>query len=81
MRVVGGTDKMRTGSEDGASRTYTRIPDDQEFTYETWIKAVKSGHTFITYGPLLEFSGEGEPAGSRLHMSRGGGRVVNYPVP
>ncbi len=73
--VVGGTDKMSAGVEVGAIRTYTRIPDDEEFTYETWVKAVKSGHTFITYGPLLEFSVEGEPAGSRLHMSRGGGGV------
>ena len=77
--VVGGTDKMSAGVEVGAIRTYTRIPDDEEFTYETWIKAVRSGHTFITYGPLLEFSVEGEPAGRRLHMSRGGGRVdVNW---
>ena len=73
--VVGGTDKMSAGIEVDAIRTYTRIPDDEEFTYETWIKVVKSGHTFITYGPLLEFSVEGKPAGSRLHMSQSGGRV------
>ena len=73
--VVGGTDKMSAIIEVGAIRTYTRIPDDEEFTYETCITAVKSGNTFITYGPLLEFSVEGEPAGSRLQMSRGGGSV------
>ena len=80
--VVGGTDKMSASIEVGAIRTYTRIPDDEEFTYETWIKAVKSGNTFVTYGPLLEFSVEGEPAGSRLHMSRGGGSVdVDWKLP
>jgi hypothetical protein len=37
--------------------------------------AVRAGNTFVTYGPLLEFSVEGQPAGTRLDMNGSGGTV------
>jgi hypothetical protein len=75
VSAVGGTDKMAAITAVGTVRTYAKIPDDQEFTYESWIESVKSGHTFVSYGPLMEFAVEGEPAGSRIQMSRSGGTV------
>jgi hypothetical protein len=72
---VGGTDKMNARTSVGAVRTYSRIPRDREFTYETWMDSVRSGDTFATYGPLLEFAVEGKSPGNRIRMSRGGGTV------
>ena len=73
--AVGGTDKMTAKTAVGTVRTYARIPDDQEFTYPNWIDAVKSGSTFVTYGPLMEFSVEGKMPGGRIKMRPGGGTV------
>ena len=76
VAAVGGTDKMSATTAVGAVRTYARIPADREFDYESWMQAVRSGNTFATYGPLLEFSVEGKPAGSRIAMRAGGGTVA-----
>ena len=73
--AVGGTDKMTAKTAVGTVRTYARLQEGQEFTYENWIDCVKAGRTFVTYGPLLEFEVEGKPAGSRLTMSASGGTV------
>ena len=75
IAAVGGTDKMSATTAVGAVRTYARIESDTEFTYDAWKEAIRSGNTFVTYGPLLEFSVEGKPPGSRISMSHGGGTV------
>jgi len=75
VAAVGGTDKMAASTAVGTVRTYARIPDDRPFTYEEWKNSVRSGNTFVTYGPLMEFSVEGKPAGSRIAMSGSGGTV------
>jgi hypothetical protein len=59
----------------GTVRTYAKIDDQRDFTYESWLEAVKAGRTFVTYGPLLEFSLDGKSAGTRMEMSSGGGTV------
>lgn len=73
--AVGGTDKMTALTPVGAVRTYARLPRNRPFTYTTWMDAVRAGTTFVTYGPLLEFTVEGKPAGARIRMKRGGGTV------
>ena len=75
LSAVGGTDKMSARTAVGTIRTYAKIPKEKGFSYETWIETVRSGNTFVTYGPLLEFSVEGKPAGSRIKMSASGGTV------
>lgn len=75
VAAVGGTDKMAADTAVGTVRTYARIPGDQPFSYEAWKTSVRSGNTFVTYGPLLEFSVDGKPAGSRITMSQSGGTV------
>jgi len=75
VAAVGGTDKMAATTAVGAVRTYAKLPKNRPFDYEAWKDAVRSGHTFVTYGPLMEFSVEGQPAGSRIKMSRTGGTV------
>ena len=69
LAAVGGTDKMSAGTAVGTVRTYARIPDGREFTYSGWMDAVKRGETFVTYGPLIEFSVDGKPLGSRIEYT------------
>ncbi len=73
--AVGGTDKMDAETAVGTVRTYARIPADREFTYQSWKDAIRAGDTFVTYGPLMEFSVDGRKPGSRIEMNAGGGRV------
>jgi hypothetical protein len=77
--AVGGTDKMSANTAVGTIRTYARIPEGRPFTYDVWMDAVRSGDTFVTYGPLLEFRVEGKSPGIRIAMSSQGGTVdVEY---
>ncbi len=79
--AVGGTDKMSAGTAVGTIRTYARIPDNDEFTYQGWMDAVRGGHTFVTYGPLMEFRVDGKVPGSWINMGSTGGSVeVEYEV-
>ena len=73
--AVGGTDKMSSDTAVGAVRTYARIDPDQEFTFESWKDAIRKANTFVTYGPLMEFSVEGQPPGTRMKLSATGGTV------
>ena len=56
VAAVGGTDKMNTRYAVGTIRTYARIPNNCAFTYQSWMEAVRSAATFVTFGPLLEFT-------------------------
>jgi len=75
VAAVGGTDKMSADTPIGAVRTYARIDPNQEFTYGSWMNAVRNRETFATYGPLLEFEVDGKPMGSHILMSPDGGTV------
>ncbi len=75
VAAVGGTDKMDAQTAVGTVRTYARIPTDRPFTYEAWMDAVRRAETFVTYGPLLTFTVEGKPMGSRIAMPARGGSV------
>jgi hypothetical protein len=75
VAAVAGTDKMAATTAVGAVRTYAKLSSEVPFHYEAWKAAVRSGETFVTYGPLMEFSVDGRPAGSRIKMRRSGGSV------
>ncbi len=75
IACVGGTDKMSAGTPVGAVRTYAKIDNNKEFNYDNWKESIRKGQTFVTYGPLVEFSADGNPAGSRIKMSGNGGKV------
>jgi hypothetical protein len=87
VAAVGGTDKMSAQTAVGTVRTYARIDSDKGFDYNAWMEAVRRGETFVTYGPLLEFSVEGKFMGSRIDLPRSGGtlsvhwRVASVTVP
>ncbi|GAH96708.1 unnamed protein product, partial [marine sediment metagenome] len=59
----------------GSARTYAYIDTEMDFTYQTWMDSIRKANTFVTCGPLMEFSVEGKPPGSRIKMSSRGGTV------
>jgi hypothetical protein len=85
--LVAGSDKMAASSLLGGIRTYAHL-GERDFTYEHWMAAVRAGNTFVTVGPLIEFSVNGQPAGSRIDLPAGGGTIdvawtvasVNVPI-
>jgi hypothetical protein len=77
--AVGGTDKMAATTAVGTIRTYARIAANRRFTYDSWMEAVRSGDTFVSYGPLMELRVEGHSPGQQISMTRRGGSVdVEY---
>jgi hypothetical protein len=75
VAAVGGTDKMSANTAVGTVRTYARLKPGQPFTYEAWKQAVRRAQTFVTFGPLMEFSVEGKPPGSWIQLGNKGGTV------
>ncbi len=49
-----------------ANRVYTHL--DSSFSYDGWLQTLKEGRSFITNGPLLELSVEGQSPGSVLDL-------------
>lgn len=74
LPLVGGTDKMSSDVPVGLYRTYAYIPDE-EFSYESWCRALRAGRTFMSGGPMLHFSVEGLQIGDTLRLPAGGGTV------
>ncbi len=74
VAAVGGTDKMSAGMPVGGVRTYARLGDD-ELSYGNWAKAVRSGQTFTTSGPLIDISVDGKGMGDAIHLPAGGGTL------
>jgi hypothetical protein len=75
LPLVGGTDKMYSNVPVGLYRTYAQVPDDQEFTYENWCRAVRAGRTFLSGGPMIHLSVNGASIGDTLQLPRGGGTL------
>lgn len=48
----------------GAERFYTKV--DGDFSYENWLAGVQQGRTFVSTGPLLEFSINGAEIGGEI---------------
>ncbi len=73
--AVGGTDKMSAMTAVGTIRTYAHLTHGEPFTYKTWMEAVRRAETFVTYGPLMDMSVDGQPMGSRISLPALGGTV------
>jgi hypothetical protein len=72
--IVGGTDKMAADTAVGTLRTYAKIKD-KPFSYENWKEAIRTGCTFATCGPLIEFTVEGKEMGARIEIPDFGGML------
>ncbi len=53
----------------GYNRVYVHL--DGEFSYEAWWKNFRAGRVFVTNGPLLRPTVEGQPPGAVLHGEPG----------
>ncbi|MBI3910396.1 MAG: CehA/McbA family metallohydrolase, partial [Armatimonadetes bacterium] len=73
--LVGGTDKMTSDVPVGIYRTYAYVPEDEEFNYENWCRAVRAGRTIVSGGPILRFAVNGAGIGDTLPLPAGGGTV------
>jgi hypothetical protein len=67
--IVGGSGKNHNLGALGTVRTYARLQGGEEFTYKNWIEAVRAGQTFVTNGPLLTFSVNGQDGGARIDLA------------
>ncbi len=74
LPAVGGTDKMGAYMPVGANRTYAFL-GKREFTFASWMKAIRSGNTFSTTGPLLLFQVDGHSPGEEIGLGAGGGTL------
>ena len=75
LPIVGGTDKMSNGRILGGSRTYAKLADDEEFTYENWCRAVRRGNTFASTGAMIDLTVDGCCMGEELCLPGNGGQV------
>jgi hypothetical protein len=57
------------GSQIGLMRTYAHISVGNEFNYANWIEAVRHGRTFVSTGPLLDFTINGEVPARSYRLS------------
>jgi hypothetical protein len=55
----------------GADRVYVKV--EGAFTYDRWIAGLKAGRTFVTNGPVLEFTADGHDPGASLRVGAGAG--------
>lgn len=73
--AVGGTDKMTNAIPIGALRTYVRLEEGEEFSYQAWNKAIKRGRTFVSCGPIIELEVEERTPGDEIFLPDGGGTL------
>jgi hypothetical protein len=66
--LVGGSRKYSNRTALGCLRTYARVAEGTEFTYRSWVEAVRAGRTFVTTGPLLHFTANGQGPGATLDL-------------
>lgn len=58
---------------EGSNRAYAFL--GPKLDWNAWIEAIRKGATFVTNGPILEFSIQGRMLGEDLHLSLNGGPV------
>ena len=71
------------GSTIGEVRTY--VYTGPELDIDTWFAGLKQGHTFVSNGPVLEFTVDGQLPGSEISKSAGDivrivARVLSHPA-
>src|SRR5437763_15799585 len=50
-------------------RTYVYIPPDEEFTCDSWCRALRAGNTFLSGGPMIRLSVDGQAPGAMLRIT------------
>lgn len=68
LPLVAGSGKRSNQQVVGRFRTYAQLLNDQDLTYANWIEAVRAGRTFISNGPLVYLTVNGEGPGSIVEL-------------
>lgn len=74
LPLVAGTDKLGSDVQLGIYRTYVQIADEP-FSYEGWRKNLAAGRTFMSGGPIVWFSVDGQSPGAVIRLPSRGGRL------
>ena len=69
--LVGGSGKDSNAAPLGRVRTYARLQPGEEFSYATWIEAIRAGRTFAGNGPLLFLTVDGQDPGAVIAPHEG----------
>ena len=64
----------------GLYRTYAKLGADEEFTYDGWCRAVRSGRTFLSGGPLLDLTVDGREPGDTVDLTGPGTLTIDASV-
>jgi hypothetical protein len=70
---VGGEDSLANMQDNrpvGIIRTYAHLGDD--FTVDGWVNAIKKGHTYLSSGPVVDFSVNGQIPGGSVRLDAPG---------
>jgi hypothetical protein len=54
----------------GGDRAYVRL--DGAFSYDAWVKGLKAGRSFVTNGPMIEFTASGKLPGDTIVLAAPG---------
>jgi len=73
LAASAGSDKMSLNPPLGSARTYVKT--NGPLSYTSWVQGIKAGRTFISTGPLLTFSVNGNEAGATLQVTPGKVRI------
>jgi hypothetical protein len=65
--ATAGTDKMNNRVSVGANRVYAMI--DGKFDYQSWIKALNNGRSFVSNSPFIFCRVNNKIAGDELHIN------------
>jgi len=74
---IAGTDYpcgLTAGVPPGRERFYTRV--EGPLTYDSWLHGVRRGRTFVTNGPMLEFTVNGKGIGEEIALEQAGRVLV-----
>jgi hypothetical protein len=75
LPLMGASGKNSNTVALGALRTYAHLEPNQEFSYGAWIESVRAGRTFVTDGPLLALTVNGQEPGAVLSLPNEGQTV------
>jgi hypothetical protein len=67
--LIGSSGKSSNVALLGRWRSYARLQAGEEFTYTNWIEAVRAGRTFLTNGPMLSFTLNGQDPGAVIDLT------------
>ena len=71
MPLAGASGKNSNAIVLGSMRTYVQLPAGQPLTLPAWIEGLRAGRSFVTNGPLVDFTVNGQGPGSVVLVEAG----------